>query len=143
MSRGEAITNPDYMGQHVLCDVKLNSNHNDLIEIIEKGIELSSMNVVAKKIEKFKPFGVSSLSYWLNLIFDKILLKERDLPGITAFWILSESHFSLHTYPESNYITMCCYTCGSEGDPESAMQHILSKLDVKDFKMKLVERGKV
>jgi S-adenosylmethionine decarboxylase len=121
MSRGEAINNPSYMGKHVLCDIKLNSNptDDDLITYIEESIKASNMNVVAKHIEPFKP------------------------QGMTGFWILSESHFSVHTYPESNYLTLCCYTCGTEGDPSAAMEHLLSKLDVKNYEIKLIERGNV
>lgn len=37
--------------------------------------------------------------------------------GVTAVWVLSESHFTLHTYPEEGYISVDCYTCGDRGDP--------------------------
>lgn len=33
--------------------------------------------------------------------------------GLTALWLLSESHASLHTYPEANYCSMAVYTCGT------------------------------
>lgn len=33
--------------------------------------------------------------------------------GVTGLYLLSESHLSYHTYPETNYISIDVYTCGS------------------------------
>jgi S-adenosylmethionine decarboxylase len=33
--------------------------------------------------------------------------------GVTGLYLLSESHLSYHTYPESQYISIDIYTCGS------------------------------
>lgn len=33
--------------------------------------------------------------------------------GVTGLYLLSESHLSYHTYPESHYISIDVYTCGS------------------------------
>lgn len=32
---------------------------------------------------------------------------------MTGLYLLSESHLSYHTYPETNYISIDVYTCGS------------------------------
>ncbi|CDL86185.1 adenosylmethionine decarboxylase [Xenorhabdus cabanillasii] len=32
--------------------------------------------------------------------------------GVTGLFLLSESHLSFHTYPETNYISIDVYTCG-------------------------------
>lgn len=32
--------------------------------------------------------------------------------GVTGLFLLSESHLSYHTYPESSYISIDVYTCG-------------------------------
>ncbi|WP_375685671.1 S-adenosylmethionine decarboxylase family protein, partial [Bartonella sp. TT110JLCBS] len=37
-----------------------------------------------------------------------------DGQGVTGFFLLSESHLSFHTYPESNYISIDLYTCGQD-----------------------------
>ncbi|MCT4708835.1 adenosylmethionine decarboxylase [Enterobacteriaceae bacterium H11S18] len=34
--------------------------------------------------------------------------------GVTGIYLLSESHLSYHTYPESDYMSIDIYTCGSE-----------------------------
>lgn len=121
MTRGIAFSNKEYVGKHVLCDIKLleNPSNDELISIIEQSIIKSNMNIVQNHCHEFEPHG------------------------ITAFWILSESHFSLHTYPEKNYITVCCYTCGNEGDPESAVEYLISKLKVDEFESKVINRGNI
>jgi S-adenosylmethionine decarboxylase len=42
--------------------------------------------------------------------------------GVTALALLSESHMSIHTYPESGYAAADVFTCGEEGDPFLAME---------------------
>lgn len=32
--------------------------------------------------------------------------------AVTALYLLAESHLAFHTFPENNYISMDCYTCG-------------------------------
>lgn len=36
--------------------------------------------------------------------------------GVTGLYLLSESHLSYHTYPESCYISIDVYTCGSDNN---------------------------
>lgn len=33
--------------------------------------------------------------------------------GVTGLYLLSESHLSYHTYPETHYISIDVYTCGT------------------------------
>lgn len=61
--------------------------------------------------------------------------------GVTAVWILEESHFSLHTYPEHKYLSVDCYTCGTEGDPVAAISHLLAKLNIACLSRRLLTRG--
>jgi len=111
----------DYKGKHVLCDVILENNlsNEELERIIEEGISHSKMTVVKKVSVPFEPHG------------------------LTAVWILSESHFTVHTYPESNYVSMDCYTCGDEGSPKGAMDHIVETLKPVKADIKFLLRGTV
>ena len=111
----------DYKGKHVVCDMLLfeNKNIDELVETIEKSISFAKMNVVNKNIHGFKPHGH------------------------TAVWILSESHFTLHTYPESNYISVDCYTCGDEGNPEAAIEFLLNTISPIKYSKNFFLRGTV
>lgn len=48
--------------------------------------------------------------------------------GVTAFLLLSESHISIHTWPECNAAAVDIFTCGGYTDPEAALDVILLKL---------------
>ena len=40
-----------------------------------------------------------------------------DPQGVTGVLVLSESHLSIHTYPEEGFAAIDCYTCGEHVDP--------------------------
>ncbi len=58
--------------------------------------------------------------------------------GVTAMVLLAESHISLHSWPEYNYVAVDVFTCGKQMEPEAAIAHLRTVL-----KPKKVERNKV
>jgi S-adenosylmethionine decarboxylase len=48
--------------------------------------------------------------------------------GATVLVLLSESHLSIHTYPERGFAALDCYTCGETVDPEIAIQYMIDVL---------------
>lgn len=63
--------------------------------------------------------------------------------GLTAVWVLSESHFTVHTYPEHDYLSVDCYTCGEEGNPEAAIDRLIEILAPTRFSRRSLPRGGV
>jgi len=61
--------------------------------------------------------------------------------GETVVFILSESHFTLHTYPEHNYISLDIYVCDLHADVDAAADEILASLKVKSFNRTQLQRG--
>ena len=61
--------------------------------------------------------------------------------GATVFVLLSESHLSIHTYPEKGYAAIDCYTCGRTVDPTKAVQYLIEKLKPTRYSGKLLLRG--
>lgn len=55
--------------------------------------------------------------------------------------LLSESHLTVHTYPERLYAAMDIYTCGKEGDPVVAIQKILSGCQLSNSTIRILARG--
>lgn len=96
----------DERGRHVMADVYLSEWPGDdaLLMACEAAIQSSKMSVVAQTTKKFSPAGVTSV------------------------WILEESHFTIHTYPEHRYISVDCYTCGDEGRPDLAIDSLVGLL---------------
>lgn len=109
----------DYRGKHAILDAWLAEWPGDsaVLEHCEAAIAESGMTVVCSTVKRFDPHGV------------------------TAVWILSESHFTVHTYPEHGYLSADCYTCGTEGDPEAAMTALRRLLPVERCEGGLMPRG--
>lgn len=60
--------------------------------------------------------------------------------GITIIVGLSESHCSLHTWPEENYIMADVVTCGNHVNPRIILDYIHEKIGGK-YKLKEFDRG--
>ncbi|MFC4321973.1 adenosylmethionine decarboxylase [Litchfieldia salsa] len=61
--------------------------------------------------------------------------------GCTILLLLSESHFSIHTYPEQGYASIDCYTCGEGVDPKVAIEMMIDFLQPKKLHGKEIKRG--
>lgn len=60
--------------------------------------------------------------------------------GITAFLILSESHISVHSYPEYKYAAVDVFTCGT-ANPRKAIDYLKQAFNAKSVKTIEVKRG--
>ncbi|MEM0480908.1 MAG: adenosylmethionine decarboxylase [Candidatus Aenigmatarchaeota archaeon] len=110
------------VGKHVYgnlyeCEADL-SNENFLQEIIIKAVEISN-----SKLEKL-------ISYKFGKGF-----------GVSIIAIVSESHISIHTWPEYNYATVDVYTCGNHTEPEKAFDYIVKELKPKKITKHIVDRS--
>lgn len=54
--------------------------------------------------------------------------KQFEPQGATVLVLLSESHLSIHTYPEKGFAALDCYTCGETVDPQLAIDYMISVL---------------
>jgi S-adenosylmethionine decarboxylase len=67
--------------------------------------------------------------------------KQFDPQGATVLVLLSESHLSIHTYPERNFAAIDCYTCGDTVDPEVAIEYLVKVLKPEKTYAKKLIRG--
>lgn len=109
----------DHKGTHAIADIMLNSYPANAIELFQESLKYCNLNIVAQKVHQFTD------------------------EAATGIFVLSESSADIHEYPEveNGYICVSVFTCGNEGDPEAAIQHFLSLLDVKDANVKCFNRG--
>ncbi|MGO4612770.1 adenosylmethionine decarboxylase [Nocardia sp. 2YAB30] len=71
-----------------------------------------------------------------------VVHKKFDPQGVTVLALLSESHASIHTYPESGDIFVDVFTCGSIGAGASkAVETLRDMLSPKDVRMQVIRRG--
>ena len=60
--------------------------------------------------------------------------------GVTAIALLSESHISIHTWPEERYAAIDCFSCGSHTDPEAACRNLQAAFGSKSGSMQILTR---
>lgn len=61
--------------------------------------------------------------------------------GITMFYILSESHISIHTWPEHGYAAIDIFTCGKPPLKESIVNTLQEHLSPLHCDIQTIKRG--
>lgn len=61
--------------------------------------------------------------------------------GVSGIILISESHLSIHTWPECNYASIDIYTCGTKTFPQKAADFIIEKFKSKKPTIMKIERG--
>lgn len=94
------------LGKHIIlemygCEFNILNDEELLINIFKEAVKEAKMTLLNLASHKFNPYG------------------------FTAVALLSESHMSIHTYPELGYAAVDIFTCGNEGDPTLAMEVLL------------------
>jgi len=67
--------------------------------------------------------------------------RQFDPQGATVLVMLSESHLTIHTYPEKGFAALDCYTCGHTVDPMIAIEYMLNVLKPTQAFSKMLRRG--
>lgn len=61
--------------------------------------------------------------------------------GVSGVVVISESHLSIHTWPEKNYAAIDIYTCGKHTMPWEAYEFIKRKFKAKFIYLTSLQRG--
>jgi len=98
------------------CDSNLLDNEHHLVSGLKSISEKFGFNILSFSSAKFKPVGV------------------------TAYLVLSESHMSIHTWPELEFAAVDFFSCRSP-DIDDLKQAIQNLIDAAHIKEKRVYRG--
>lgn len=71
----------------------------------------------------------------------EIVSKRFDPQGATVLALLSESHASVHTYPELGSAFLDVFTCGESADPELAVTLLAEALSAAETTSHTIHRG--
>ena len=112
----------DTLGHHYIvegsgCDSQVISRVEDVEQIMVRAAEVADVQVWAISFHRFSPNGVS---------------------GVV---VISESHLSVHTWPEAGYVALDIFTCGETAKPEAAVQHALKAFGASNTHITEVTRG--
>lgn len=112
----------DTMGRHVIaelwgCNVEKLNDMNYIERVFVDAALEAGAEIREVAFHKFAPHGVS---------------------GVV---IISESHLTIHSFPEHGYASIDVYTCGDRIDPTVASNYILKALDASTSEVIEVPRG--
>ncbi|WP_174615304.1 adenosylmethionine decarboxylase [Virgibacillus ihumii] len=71
----------------------------------------------------------------------KALFHQFAPHGVSGVVIISESHLTIHSFPEHGYASIDVYTCGAKLDPTIAVEYIVYALESKSNEIKEIPRG--
>jgi S-adenosylmethionine decarboxylase len=61
--------------------------------------------------------------------------------GVSGVVVISESHLSVHTWPELRYVALDIFTCGDDARPEAAVKSALKEFGASNVHITEVTRG--
>jgi len=112
----------EFGGTHIICDVSeirsdLLNDTDHISGAIVRGIRASGATLCGMQVKEFEP------------------------TGMTAVYLLSESHVSVHTYPDSNSLFLDAFTCGDGCTPQAIVDELLYALGPCEHRTNVVRRG--
>jgi S-adenosylmethionine decarboxylase len=113
-------------GKHMICDLK-NIRNDTLLN---------------------SPEGLKNILVTICKQFDFKILSEMEHTfypqGFTVMFLLSESHISIHTFPEKNYLAFDIYTCREYKDDSDYLKiyfYLMEQLNASNQSTyKIIER---
>ena len=112
--------NQIYAGSHLIIDLwntSFDNKINTLKKIIKKAVLIANATMLHIHLHRFG--------------------KEEGISGVA---ILAESHISVHTWPERDYIAFDIFMCG-DTNPKEAAQFLIDTLKPKKNKITSLRRG--
>jgi S-adenosylmethionine decarboxylase len=112
----------EFSGRHVVADLHGISpaviNDDALImRSLESGIRRAGATICGTQVKNFAP------------------------NGFTALYLLSESHVSVHTYPDELSLFFDAFTCGSKCRPELIISELVAALGECEHRVQVLDRG--
>lgn len=115
---------------------KMNTFEGNLIPVVGKHIFGNLYDIddyILKNLEYLKEVVINAAKAGNLHIIDIMerqftQINSPDLGGVSIIALITESHISLHTWPESRYATVDIYSCGNESNPAVTFDYIVSML---------------
>jgi S-adenosylmethionine decarboxylase len=110
------------LGKHTIvelynCDEATINNVELVEDIMLEAVEVSGATIVKPVFHKFSPHGVSGMV------------------------VVSESHFSIHTWPEYGYCAVDIFTCGDLIDNQKALDVMKTRFQSENISVVEMKRG--
>ncbi|MDO7787661.1 adenosylmethionine decarboxylase [Desulforamulus aquiferis] len=71
----------------------------------------------------------------------EVVFHRFEPQGVSGVVVISESHLTIHTWPELAYAAVDIFTCGEHVDPWIALESITQDLNAEDANVMEISRG--
>jgi len=110
------------VGKHIIAELygvpkELISYEREVRRIVEEVVREANLTKVASQYKQFEPYGV------------------------TGVVLISESHISLHTWPEHGLVNLDIFTCGDTRKTDRAFELFLEKFKPSSYRHYVLDRG--
>lgn len=106
-----------YIAEASGCNPEIIGKVETVEQILVRAAEAANVTVWSISFHRFSPNGVSGVI------------------------VISESHLSVHTWPEYGYVALDIFTCGSDAKPEAAVEYALKQFGANSMHITEVTRG--
>jgi len=103
-------------------------------------IELWGCNDAINDADRVKTAMLDAVSA-ANATLLNIYVHTFSPQGVTGVAVLSESHLSIHTWPEHGYVAADVFTCGETTKPQAAAEVLRRAFAATQSEIKEVTRG--
>lgn len=109
------------LGEHLICDLsgcnrELLMDSDRAYALFSSAVRESGLTVLDEGFYKFSPYG------------------------FTGFLLLSESHASLHAWPEHGYCAIDVFTCNLSLDLSGLIERLKTDLEAESYTLRRVRR---
>lgn len=111
------LKNIQILAEFYGCDPELISRSDTVKKIINRAIRKSKLTKIRSHYHQFRPSGV------------------------TGVVLLAESHITMHSWPEYNYIALDLFSCGDKNKAVIAMKQLAKDFKPAKMKKQIVIRG--
>ncbi len=110
------------LGKHLLAEYyRCDENAINDVKKVERALieaaEIAGATVIGASFHRFEPYGVS---------------------GVV---VISESHLTIHTWPEYGFAAVDVFTCGDHVDPMKAHEYLKQVFKTKNATVETILRG--
>ncbi len=111
------LKNIQILAEFYGCDPELISRSDTVKKIINRAIRKSKLTKIRSHYHQFRPSGV------------------------TGVVLLAESHITMHSWPEYNYIALDLFSCGDKKKAKIAIEQLAKDFKPAKMKKQIVIRG--
>jgi S-adenosylmethionine decarboxylase len=129
-SNFELTDDASHFGVHFMLD----GYQGDSARLDDAGLVLGLLNTLPEKL------GMQMLG--APVLHDVPPVSEKDQGGKTGFVVVTESHISIHTFPQRGFVTADVYTCKSTMDTDVVSQTLVDAFGLRHTEVNTILRGR-